>query len=602
MRDRHSRFFAAPFAVALSVLATSATARGADGGASTDSLQAIAAAYATSGMDADDDAKSGSDEHVSRVWDAPSPAALKRREQRLASLAERIAKLPAPTPEAERFDRAFLDYVLRTELAAFPFDQSRMPFSNGQGFFRVLGGVANTTLIRDRTDAENWLARLADIPAFYAAQVANMRRGIKDGFTQPKIIVEQVLTPLRAAAETPVADDVLLKPLAHLPASISATDQEDLRRRAKVLIETNVRPAQRAVVGFMQDEYLPAARTTLAARDLPGGDAYYRYLIRKFTTTDLTPEQIHQMGQEEVARILKEMEAIVRSIGFSGTVAEFNDALRKDPVNYAVSPQDYMEKASEVAKRADRALPRWFGLLPRLTWGPVFKTPEQEGTANIYMRGSPANGVPGSIMMSYRAATSSPLYQLPSWVVHEGVPGHHFQIALSQENAALPAFRREARMTSFIEGWALYSEGLADEMGLYRDDKERFGRLSFEMYRACRLIMDTGIHWLRWTRDEARQCLARNTALSPAMVEFETNRYISQPGQALAYKIGEIRIRAIRSRAEKILGAKFDIRAFHDALLGDGPMPLDLLDAHMNEGIARTAHENGAGGPARPRR
>lgn len=546
-----------------------------------DSLKAIADTYA--GSQADDDTR------VARTWEDVSPAARDRREQRLRALAERIAKLPPAAGDKERFDRSFLDHLLRADLAAFAFDESRMPFSNGQGFFRTLGGAANTTVIRDRTDADNWLARIEAVPAFYAAHIANMRRGLKDGFTQPRIIVEQVLAPLRAAAAVPVADDVLLKPFARFPASIGAAEQEELRQRARIAIESKVRPAQRAAVAFMQDEYLPAARASLAARDLPGGDAYYRYLIRKFTTTDLTPEQVHQIGEEEVARILKEMEAIARSTGFTGTVAEYNDMLRKDPVSYAASPEDYREKASEVAKRADRAIPRWFGLLPRLTWGPVFKTPEQEGTANVYMRGSPANGVPGSIMMSYRDATTTPLYQLAAWVVHEGVPGHHLQIALSQENAALPPFRREARVTAFIEGWALYAERLSDEMGIYRDAKERFGRLSFEMYRACRLVMDTGIHWLHWTREQARQCLARNTALSPAMVEFETNRYISQPGQALAYKIGEIRIRAIRDRAEKALGPKFDIRAFHDALLGQGPMPLDLLDARMDEWIARAA-------------
>lgn len=592
MRNCRLMLSSAPIA-ALCALAAPAAVHGA---VQADSLEAIAAAYAASGADADDEGESGSGAHVARTWDDVSPAARKQREQRLAALAERIAKLPPAATAAERFDRSFLDHLLRADLAAFPFDEGRMPFSNGQGFFRVPGGVANTTLIRDRIDAENWLARLENVPAFYDAQITNMRRGIKSGFTQPKLIVEQVLEPLRTAASTPVADDVLLKPLARLPASIATADQDDIRRRARVLIETKVRPAQRAMVAFMQDEYLPVARTTLAARDLPGGDAYYRFLIRKFTTTDLTPEQVHQMGQEEVARILKEMETIIRSIGFTGTVAEFNDALRKDPANYAASPQDYMEKASEVAKRADRAVPRWFGLLPRLTWGPVFKSPEQEGTANVYMRGSPANGVPGSIMMSYRDATITPLYQMAAWVVHEGVPGHHFQIALSQENSDLPAFRREARITPFIEGWALYAEGLAGEMGIYRDDKERFGRLSFEMYRACRLIMDTGIHWMRWTRDQAKQCLARNTALSPAMLEFETNRYISQPGQALAYKIGELRILAIRHRAEKALGAKFDIRRFHDALLHGGPMPLDLLDTYMDEWIARTAREGGTGG------
>jgi uncharacterized protein (DUF885 family) len=546
-------------------------------------FDAIADAY--TGTADEDEGQRG----VSPRWNDVSPAFRARQEQRLRRLLARLDELPATAHSEEQFNRDMLRHMIEADLAAFPFDEGRMPFSNGQGFFRALGNVANTTVIKNRADADNWLARLAGVPAFYAAHIANMRRGLKTGFTRPALIVDQVLEPLEAAAATPVADDALLKPFAALPPSIPAAEQAALRARAMDIVENRVRPAQRAAVAFMRDEYRPAARTTLAARDLPGGDDYYRYLVRKFTTTNLTPEQVHEMGKQEVARILGEMEKVVRAAGFDGSVTEYIDALRADPANYAANPEDYMEKASEVAKRADRAVPRWFGKLPRLTWGPLFKTPAQEGTANVYMRGSPEKGVPGSIMMSHRDATKAPLYQVAAWVVHEGVPGHHFQIALSQENDALPAFRRSARVTPYIEGWALYSEGVAEEMGLYRNAKEHFGRLSFEMYRACRLVMDTGIHWMRWTRDEARQCLARNTGLSPAMVDFETNRYISQPGQALAYKIGEMRIRAARQRAEKALGPKFDIRAFHDALLDGGPMPLDMLDIHMDRWIAGQA-------------
>ncbi|RJX69104.1 DUF885 domain-containing protein [Tsuneonella suprasediminis] len=522
-------------------------------------------------------------------WPDISPVAQEEKQRRLQTLLTQLDNLP-PTDDVNRqFDRAMLRYMLESDLAAFPFDQSRMPFSNGQGFFRIPGNVANTTTIRNRADADNWLARLASAPDFYTAHIANMRRGLKDGFTQPGLIVDEMLRPLQAAVDTPVADDALLKPFASLPPSIAPTDQARLRTEAVRLIAEKVRPAQRAAVKFMREEYRPAARSTLAARDLPGGEEFYPYLIRKFTTTDLTPEQIHAIGESEVARIRGEMEAIARSTGFTGTIAEFNDALRADPANFAASPEDYMEKASEVSKRADRAIPRWFGKLPRLTWGPLFKTPAQEGTANIYLRGSLEKGVPGSIMMSHRDATKSPLYQLPAWVIHEGVPGHHFQISRTQENEDLPEFRREARVTALIEGWALYAEGLAEEMGLYHTEKERFGRLSFEMYRACRLVMDTGIHWMRWSRERARECLAQNTALSPAMVEFETNRYISQPGQALAYKIGELRIREIRTRAERALGPKFDIRAFHDALIDGGPMPLAMLDRYMDDWIAAQA-------------
>ncbi len=572
----------APALTLLAIAMQPATVMAEGTGARSSPLYAIAGEY-TGEAENEDVAESG----VLPAWPDVSPAGRNKRERQLRALQARLDRLAPTSDAAEQFDRDFLREMLRKDLDAFRFDEGRIPFSNGQGFFRTLGYTANTTVIRDRKDAEDWLRRLASVPEFYDAHIANMRRGLKDGFTQPRLIVDAVLRPLQAAVATPVADDALLKPLAKLPPSIPPAEREQLLKQATMLIETQVRPAQQKTLAFMRDEYRPRARQSLAARDLPDGEAYYRFLIRKFTTTDLTPEQVHELGEHEVARILREMEVITHSLGFTGSIAEFNDALRKDPANYAASPQEYLEKASEVAKRADRAIPRWFVKLPRLTWGPVFKSPEQEGTANIYMPGSPEKGVPGSIMMSHKDATTTPLYQLAAWVVHEGVPGHHLQIALTQENEALPAFRRDARIVPFVEGWALYSESLADEMGLYRDAKERFGRLSFEMYRACRLVMDTGIHWMRWTREQAKECLARNTALSPAMVEFETDRYISQPGQALAYKIGEIRIKAIRTRAEQALGPKFDIRAFHDALIGAGAMPLDLLDRRMDAWIAR---------------
>jgi uncharacterized protein (DUF885 family) len=302
----------------------------------------------------------------------------------------------------------------------------------------------------------------------------------------------------------------------------------------------------------------------------------------------MTPEEVFALGEREVARIRSAMESAMRSTGFTGTLPQFIAMLRADRRFYAPDLQTYVEKASEIGKRIDGMLPVWFGRLPRLTWTIRVKPPELEASSSGYDPGDPSRGAPGTVVVSSHSF-ESPLFGLPAWILHEGVPGHHLQIALAQERTDLPAFRRKDEPTAFVEGWALYAEQLGEEMGVYRDAYERFGRLSFEMWRACRLEMDVGIHWKGWSREQAEGCLRDNTALPEKSVLRETQRYIAWPAQALAYKIGELQFLAERRRAEGALGALFDIRAFHDAVLDDGPMPLSILHEQITRWIDATA-------------
>jgi uncharacterized protein (DUF885 family) len=464
-----------------------------------------------------------------------------------------------------------------------------MPLSSDGGFYDTLTYAAATTPFRNSEDVRAWVARLEAAPAYYRANLENARRGVRTGFTQPRSTAETVLKLARDAAAAPVDADPLLQPLASLPTDIPAAEQAALRARARAAIADGIRPEQRAFVAFLEREYLPAARPRLAARGLPDGERYYRFLVRDHTTTDLTPDQIHEIGLSEVARIRSEMGKAMQEAGWTGDLQGFIAMLRKDPRFYATSREDLLEKASEIAKRLDDQLPGMFGTLPRLPYGvrPVPKELEAGYTTARYFQGSPQQGVAGGYMVNTYALDQRPLYELPALTAHEAVPGHHLQIALAQEAEGVPAFRRESYLfTAFVEGWGLYAERLGGEMGIYRTPYERFGQLSYEMWRACRLVADTGLHWKGWTLDQARACFRENTALSPLNIDVEVARYVSWPGQALAYKVGELKYVELRERARQALGARFNIRRFHDAVLLAGPLPLGVLETRVDAWIA----------------
>lgn len=519
-------------------------------------------------------------------WPNVSKAAAEQRTRSNVALNARLDALsPSPAGSEEEMTRRLLAWRLGIEIEAARWDEARIPFDNGDGFFNAPNYAAATTIIRSEADAIAWIARIRGVSAYFDAQIVNMRRGIGTGFVAPEPTARSVLAILKVAADQPARASPLLAPLKSLPSTIPAARRQALWDDALSAVQTTIKPSQNQMVAFFADEYVPHARTALGASALPGGRDYYAFTVRRSTTTDLTPDAIFALGEREIARLHAEMEAQMRATGFTGTLPEFLAKLRTDKAFYAPDLATYIEKASEIGKRIDGLLPLWFGKLPRLPWTIRVKPPELEGSSGGYNLGDPEKGVAGAVVVG-RRSYGDPLFGLPAWIAHEGVPGHHLQIALGQERTGLPAFRRRDEPAAFVEGWALYSEQLAEEMGVYRTPYERFGRLSFDMWRACRLVMDVGIHWKGWSAEQAMRCLRDNTALPDRVVTGETWRYIGWPAQALAYKVGELRIQDERRRAEAALGPRFDIRAFHDAVLDDGPMPLTILHARIDRWIA----------------
>jgi uncharacterized protein (DUF885 family) len=532
----------------------------------------------------------GDREALRRLPDA-TPEAEQAQRKELVAFDERLGRIDTRQLSGESaLNHTLLTRIVKESIEETGFDFGRIAFQNDSGFHTLADYVGRTTTIASREDADAWLARLAALPTYYEQNVANLKRGIKTRYTQPRIVVDRVLQVARKQVEVEPEDSPLLLPFARMPANIPAATQAEYRSKALAIVRDKIYPAQRAFAEFMAREYVPAARPALAWRTTPGGEASYRYLVREQTTTDMTPDQIHQLGLEEVARIRGLMEKAIAATDFKGTFPEFLKMLRTDPRFYARTPAELLEKASEIAKRADDQLPRLFGTLPRLPYGvrPVPAEMAEGYTTGRYWQGSMQMGQAGGYMVNTSHLDQRGLYELPALTVHEAVPGHHLQIALSQELSGLPYFRRNIGVTAFTEGWGLYSEFLGEEMGIYRDPYELFGRYSYEMWRACRLVADTGIHWLGWDIEQARRCFTENSALATHNIQTELERYISWPGQALAYKVGELRFRQLRREAEQALGERFDIRQFHDTLLLGGPLPLDVLELRVRDWIKKS--------------
>jgi len=537
--------------------------------------------------DEDEDSPENSEPGRRQLPDV-SPVAERACVATLRELQAALTKIDAEAlSRSDRLTLELLRWSIEGYLDAEPFDEARMPFNSDGGFDVSLLYRAGQPITSEEK-ARAWLQLLSEVPRWYEQHIANARRGIKTRFVQPRPTAEAVLKRARSAAAVPLEQDPLLAPLRALPASIPAARRAELLKQGEQLVREGVAPARKAFVQFMEREYLPRAAKSLAAADLPSGRAYYTFLARRHTTTDLTPDQIHEIGQREVARIRAAMEQILRETGFEGSLQQFIESLRRDPRFYATSRQQLLEKASEIAKRIDGELPAHFGTLPRLPYGvrPVPAEIEEGYTTGRYFGGDPRQHRAGGLMINTSHLDQRPLYELPALVLHEGVPGHHLQIALAQEQENVPKFRRQLYVTTFGEGWGLYAERLGESMGIYRDAYERFGRLSYEMWRACRLVADTGLHWKRWAMAQARACFTENTALSPLNIEVELQRYVSWPGQALAYKMGELKLVELREKAERALGARFDERAFHDAVLLQGALPLSVLEREIDRWIA----------------
>ncbi|PJK08394.1 DUF885 domain-containing protein [Lysobacteraceae bacterium NML95-0200] len=514
-----------------------------------------------------------------------SPAAQARRLKMWESVLRELDGIdPSKLSHAERINYRVYRPQIEDLAAGVRFRDFEMPFNADSSFWSWLGFMGQSQL-RSVAEYRAYIAMLNDVPRYFDQHIDNMRAGLARGFSVPRATLDGRDQSIAQVAELKdVTQAALYGPFKQMPANIPAVQQETLRREARQALETSVIPAYAKLLVFFRNEYMPRARTTLAAEAMPDGKDWYRQQIRHYTTLDMSAEEIHQIGLKEVAQIRAEMEAIIQQVGFEGhspqtRFQDFLAFLRSDPQFYAKTPQELLSRAAWIAKRVDGQLGKIIGKLPRNRFTIVEVPPD---IAPFWTAG---RGGASTYWLNTYDLPSRPLYNLPALTLHEAAPGHALQGSLVMEMGETPAFRKQY-ISAYGEGWGLYSEWLGKEMGIYETPYEDFGRLTYAMWRACRLVIDTGVHHKGWSRDEALAYLRENTALSEHEVTTEVDRYISWPGQALSYKLGEIVMMRLRREAEAELGEKFDVRRFHDALLAPGSIPLPLLEEEIRGFIA----------------
>jgi uncharacterized protein (DUF885 family) len=513
-----------------------------------------------------------------------SPDGVQRR-QRAArnslALIESIER--SALPAAERFNYDLLRGSLQKDVEGLRFPAELLQMNQMGGPQQDPASLLAMMPHASAEQLENQIARLEALPDYIDQSIALMREGLAAGVTPPRVTLRDVPQQIRNQLVDDAADSSLLRAFADMPAGVDPLQAEALRQKAMAVFSEKVAPAYERLLEFTENEYLPGARESIAARDLPDGEAWYKHNVAVRTTTDLTPPQIHDIGLSEVSRIRREMEAIIESTGFEGSFEEFLHFLRTDPRFYHTTAEGLMREYRDIAKRADPELVKLFGILPRTPYGvievPDYAAPSQ--TTAYYQPGSLKAARPGYFFANTYALETRPRWEMEALTVHEAVPGHHLQIAIQQELEDLPWFRQEPSYTAFVEGWGLYSESLGKEMGFYQDPYSRFGQLTYEMWRAIRLVVDTGMHYLGWSRQQAIEYFMANAGKTEHDIVVEIDRYIVWPGQALAYKLGELKIKELRAYAEQALGDSFDIRGFHDEVLGKGAVPLDVLEASI---------------------
>ncbi len=518
---------------------------------------------------------------------AVTPAAREARLREEEAFMRRLRDLDsAKLSSAGQVNAEVFGWVLEDAIAAKKLRLDRVPFNTFSGFYMSALNASNGVRMVSADDFRDYLSRMADIPRYFDENIENMREGGRTGFVLPGIVIDGVLPTLRSQIKANPEDSSFFDPFRTIDAKLDPATAAALKAEARATITEKVFPAFQELIEFLENEY--AASDSIGASELPGGKAYYEFQIRRYTTlSDIDADAIHQTGLDEVQRIRREMDAIIEEVGFDGDFEAFTTFLRTDPRFYAETPEGLLKEAAWIAKRIDYELPGFFGKLPRQPYG-IVPVPDEIApnyTTGAYY-GAPLGGDHGgAYWLNTYALDQRPLYELPSLTLHEAVPGHHLQGALALEMQDVPEFRRDLYFSAFGEGWALYTERLGIEMGIYRTPYEHFGRLSYEMWRACRLVIDTGIHAKGWTRDQAIRFMTENTGLSAGNIRAEIDRYISWPGQALAYKLGELKIRELREVAEATLGDQFDIREFHDVILGNGALPLAMLETVVEQYI-----------------
>ena len=526
-------------------------------------------------------------------WTDLSLLAVERRRRELELPARALSTIDrSRLSPADQLDHDVFQRELQEALEGRRFRGELMPLTQMNGVQQDVAQMLAMMPAAAPAHYENVLARLEGVPALVDQTIVLMKEGLAAGLTPPRVTLRDVPQQVRNQIVDDPWQSPLLRAFARLPEAIPPEQAGPLRERAVAAYAAHVAPAYRRLYDFLVDAYIPAARESIALRALPDGEAWYSWSVRQYTTTTLGPDEIHALGRAEVERIRSGMDSAIAATGFQGSFHDFARFLRTDPRFYYDKADDLVAAYRDICKRADPELVRLFGRLPRLPYGvkPVPAYAEKSQTTAYYEPGSPAAGRPGYFFANTYDLASRPRWEMEALALHEAVPGHHLQIALAQEMEDVPEFRRHGRFTAFVEGWGLYAESLGAEMGFYADPYALFGRLSYEMWRAIRLVVDTGMHWLGWSRQQAIDYFKDNSGKAEHDIIVEVDRYIVWPGQALAYKIGELKIQQLRARAARELGAGFDLRRFHDVVLGAGAVPLDVLED-------RVARWTEAGGP-----
>jgi uncharacterized protein (DUF885 family) len=536
------------------------------------------------------------DKRYNDRWPDVSLAAIERRMQHQQEVLKKLEGIIAAgggTPDkafpasADRLNYLLFRKQLQFDLEEYPFHWHLVPLNQREGI-QDENSLADSLSFDKVKDYEDWISRLRAFPAYMDQTIELLRQGVREKTVQPKVVMRRLPEQIKRQIVEKAEESLYFKPLKTFPDEISQVDQERLKREASAAVAERVVPAYRKFARFFDEEYLPACFDEVGAWQLPRGEEFYALRCRVFTTTDLSPDEIHAIGLKEVARIRGEMEAIQRQVKFTGSFQQFLEHLRTDPKYYYQSPDELFAGYLSLCKRIDPQLTRLFRKLPRIPYGlePIPQHMAPDTTAAYYRPPSADGSRAGTYFVNLYRPEMRPKYEMEALSLHESVPGHHLQIALASEMEGVPEFRKHAGFTAYVEGWALYSERLGDELGCYKDPYSKFGQLTYEMWRAVRLVVDTGMHDKHWTREQAIDFFKQNTAKTELDIINEVDRYIAWPGQALAYKIGELKIRELRTKAEQQLGERFDIREFHDVVLRDGAMPLDVLEAQVTGWLA----------------
>jgi uncharacterized protein (DUF885 family) len=521
-------------------------------------------------------------------WSDISIDAIERRNEQQRDFLRRLRAIDSSTlSETDQLNYDLFRRDLEDDLDAFQYKNYLLPMSQ-RGGVQSLESTAETVRLANVQDYEDWLVRMAQVERVIEQTMELQEEGRKQGYMPPKILMERI--PDQISSQ--LVEDPEMSPFyiafAEMPDAISTEERERIRQAAKVIIDESIVPAYREFSRYFNETYIPASRESIGASELPNGEAFYEYRARSFTTTQMTPDEIHRLGLNEVKRIRDEMQLVIDELEFVGSFDDFLNFLRTDSQFYYDTAEELMEGYLAVSKRIDPELVKLFGKLPRMPYGlrPIPDNIAPDTTTAYYNRPAADGSRPGYYYVNLYRPEVRPKYEMEVLSIHEAVPGHHLQIALQMELEDMPNFRKYSGFTAFTEGWGLYSESLGYEMGFYKDPYSQFGALTYDMWRAVRLVVDTGMHYKGWTRQQAIDFFKDNAAKTEADIINEIDRYISWPGQALAYKIGQLKMLELRRKAEQALGDDFDIRAFHDALLGGGALPMEVLETRMNHWLA----------------